>query len=88
MSDERDERDERGKRDDRDERGERREERRALRLAAISMRCRPNFVSHVFHTCVSRGLYISSCSILLSNSMYQESVLASQVLMLLSNTCV
>ena len=38
-----DERDERGKRDDRDKRGERREERRALRLAAISMRCRPNF---------------------------------------------
>ena len=30
----------RGERDDRDERGE---ERRALRLAAISMRCRPNF---------------------------------------------
>ena len=35
----------RGERDEREDKDERGEERRALRLAAISMRCRPNFIS-------------------------------------------
>ena len=47
-----------------------------------------SYVFHVFHILCILGLHLSSCSILLSNSMYQESVLISQVLRMLSNTCV
>ena len=43
MRDKRDERDERRERRERQERRETRDERRALCIAAISMRCRPNF---------------------------------------------